>query len=95
MAVDKTKPDSKSVRDFHTNADTDGSPKALHHTLGPTSNQASPGNHTHDGGASAPIDATTLLVGTTLTGSKTTGDLTFRNSIVSALIKLGATDATS
>jgi hypothetical protein len=50
------KPSAKEVTTFHDNADTDGSTKALHHTLGPASNQASPGNHTHDGGASATLD---------------------------------------
>lgn len=50
------KPDSKAVREFHTNADTDGSPKAIHHTLGSGANQAAPGNHSHDGGQSVILD---------------------------------------
>lgn len=49
--------DAKEVREFHLRADTDGSPKAIHHTLGPGPNQAAPGNHTHDGGQSATLDA--------------------------------------
>jgi hypothetical protein len=32
----------------HQSADTDSSPTAIHHTLGPGANQAAPGNHTHD-----------------------------------------------
>jgi hypothetical protein len=47
------KPSAKEVREFHSNADTDGSAKALHHTLGPGPSQAAPGNHTHDAGASS------------------------------------------
>lgn len=46
---------SHIVRELHQNADTDGSPKAIHHTLGPGPNQAAPGNHSHDGGGSAEI----------------------------------------
>lgn len=36
-------------RKYHSRADTDSGPNSLHHTLGPKRNQASPGNHTHDG----------------------------------------------
>lgn len=36
-------------RKLHLRADTDMSPRSLHHTLGPKGNQASPGNHIHDG----------------------------------------------
>ena len=35
--------------------DTDGSHYASHHTLGPGQNQASPGNHSHDGGESVEL----------------------------------------
>ena len=37
------------VNDFHSNSDVDKSTLAQHHTLGPQPNQASPGDHTHDG----------------------------------------------
>lgn len=33
----------------HYRADTDSSQRSLHHTLGISRNQASPGSHTHDG----------------------------------------------
>jgi hypothetical protein len=33
----------------HYRADTDSSQKSLHHTLGPSRTQSSPGNHIHDG----------------------------------------------
>lgn len=36
-------------RKDHTRADTDMSPRSLHHTLGSKHNQASPGDHIHDG----------------------------------------------
>lgn len=36
-------------RKAHTRADTDLSPRSLHHTLGTKHNQASPGDHYHDG----------------------------------------------
>jgi hypothetical protein len=49
------RPSPREVQEFHTNADVDGSPKALHHTLGPGPNQASPGNHSHDAGASTAL----------------------------------------
>jgi hypothetical protein len=91
VAADK--PTSEAVRDFHTNSDLDGSVKAQHHTLGPNAFQASPGNHSHDGGSSQVLDLP--LAGYTVSGSKTTGDLAFRNSITAALVKLGATDGTT
>ena len=40
---------------IHNENDTDGGPKAIHHTLGSGPTQAAPGNHTHDGGSSATI----------------------------------------
>lgn len=33
----------------HQSSDADSGPKAQHHTLGPNRNQASPGDHIHDG----------------------------------------------
>jgi len=33
----------------HSSSDADSSPKSQHHTLGTARNQASPGNHIHDG----------------------------------------------
>ena len=37
------------VNDFHLNSDLDKSTLSQHHTLGPQPNQASPGDHSHDG----------------------------------------------
>lgn len=42
-------------RRAHDRADTDLSPRALHHTLGIKHNQASPGDHIHDGVTSKKI----------------------------------------
>jgi hypothetical protein len=36
----------------HAHSDVNGGPYAIHHNLGPGPNQASPGNHTHDGATS-------------------------------------------
>lgn len=66
--AESDKPAAKEVLNFHTHADTDGSPKAAHHTLGPTANQAAAGNHTHDGGQSAEL--TSLMENITVTGSR-------------------------
>lgn len=60
-------PSTKEVTAFHTKADTDGSPTSSHHTLGINRNQASPGNHVHDGKASPKIGRGLTL---TLTGAK-------------------------
>lgn len=73
---------------MHRNADTDSRREALHHTLGSNPNQASPGDHSHDG-----VDSMKLLAGTNITGSRTDG--TAVASIIMALQKLGAANGTS
>lgn len=40
---------SDLFRNAHKRSDVDATPKSLHHTLGEGSNQASKGNHNHDG----------------------------------------------
>lgn len=45
-------PNSTAVSKFHTNSDVDSSVVAQHHTLGIQHNQASPGDHKHDGKSS-------------------------------------------
>jgi hypothetical protein len=42
-------PDADAVNFFHLNSDRDAGPGALHHTLGLGQNQASAGNHRHNG----------------------------------------------
>ena len=81
---DKNSPKGEAVAKFHTNADTDSSRTALHHTLGPGANQAAKGNHTHDGN-----DSPQLLSGTSISGASTEVVL---DNVVKALIKLGAQD---
>lgn len=42
-------PNPDQVNEFHRYSDQDTSPEAQHHSLGNDPNQASPGNHNHDG----------------------------------------------
>lgn len=46
---------SVEVSKFHTNSDLDASVTGQHHTLGILHNQASPGDHKHDGKSSVRI----------------------------------------
>lgn len=43
------KPSPRIVNLFHSRSDKDSNQSAQHHTLGLDHNQASPGDHTHDG----------------------------------------------
>jgi len=81
-------PPTKVVEDFHKNVALDTRPEDKHHTLGLSPNQASPGNHTHNGS-----DSPLLLDGIVLTGSK--GGNAALLSVISALVRLGARDATT
>lgn len=44
-----TNPSPQEVRDFHTRSDADSATTAQHHTLGTKRNQATAGDHIHDG----------------------------------------------
>ena len=55
-------PSPEEVERLHQNADTDARKEAIHHTLGASENQASPGNHNHRGG-----DSVQLLGGVSIT----------------------------
>ena len=79
------KPSSQAVSDFHENSDLDSRAEAQHHTLGPNPNQASPGNHRHDGG-----DSALLLEGQVISGSRSTD--AWRISVNAILVRLGASD---
>lgn len=48
-------PSSVEVQRAHTNADVDASVTSMHHTLGISHNQASPGDHNHNGKSSRKI----------------------------------------
>ena len=85
---DNPKPEAQVVADFHQNADLDVRAESFHHSLGPSPTQASPGDHTHDGGTS-PL----LLAGLTITGSR--GGNVALVSIIQALVRLGATDSST
>lgn len=82
-------PSAPVVEKFHKNADTDVRRESIHHTLGPGQAQASPGDHTHDGGT-----ARKLLDGYILTGSKA-NPTTMWPSIIQCLVRLGADDNTT
>lgn len=53
-ATDNASP--QEVSQFHRQSDVNSSPLAQHHTLGIQPNQASPGDHTHDGKDSRLLD---------------------------------------
>ena len=82
-------PTTRVVNLFHKNADTDARPESAHHTLGPGNAQASPGDHTHDGGNSKKI-----LDGYALQGSKS-NFATVAPSLIAALKRLGMKDETT
>jgi hypothetical protein len=81
-------PIPEEVRHIHENADTDGSARAIHHTLGPGRDQAASGAHVHDGG-----DSKLILEGSSITGSRSGG--TALTSVIALLVQMGATDATT
>lgn len=87
-ALDKIPP-AHDVEEFHRNADTDKRPEAIHHRLGKGPNQASPGNHNHDG-----RDSTALLGGFTITGSRSTQTASVISQILVALEEIGLSDGT-
>lgn len=82
------RPDSKTINEFHSNDDVDKDSNAHHHTLGGGANQASPGSHRHDG-----TDSVQLLEGIEIAGSRG-GNLALQ-SVIQALVALGATDNTT
>jgi hypothetical protein len=82
------RPPNDVVERFHANASVDTKATDIHHTLGNKPNQAAKGYHTHNGS-----DSPQLLAGVILTGSK--GGNAALGSVISALVKLGATDNTS
>lgn len=80
------------VTELHRKSDTNLRPDSIHHTLGGRAVQGSPGDHTHDGGTSA------QLVATTISGSKTTSLATLAavvGSLIDSLAAIGITNATT
>ena len=80
--------DATQVDDFHEQSDLNTRSEEQHHTLGPSQNQAAPGNHNHDGGTSIP-----LWEGNTISGSR--GGNMALASVISILVQKGAVDATT
>lgn len=60
-------PTARQVNELHTKADVDASTSSFHHTLGIGHNQASPGDHSHDGNTSRLIGSGRKI---TITGAK-------------------------
>lgn len=84
-----TTPDQRTVERFHLHADTDIRDVSIHHTLGISPTQASPGAHTHDGGSSKKI-----LDGFTLSGSRASLAAVLPD-ILNCLVRLGAKNNTT
>jgi hypothetical protein len=80
---------AKQVTEFHTKDDLDSSQEAHHHSLGPKHDQAAAGDHSHKTGTGY----NPALKGVTITGSRGGGAALV--SVISALVKLGATDTTT
>lgn len=69
--ADSVRPSAREVRDFHSNSDLDAGAQAHHHSLGPNSNQASDGAHTHDGKSSKTVLLSDIVkTAPTVTGAK-------------------------
>lgn len=65
-------PSARQVNEVHTKADTDSGNTAIHHTLGIDHNQASAGDHSHDGITSRKVGAGQKLTCATLAGPDAT-----------------------
>ena len=85
----KTTPSPQDVNQFHSRDDCDSSALAHHHTLGVKHDQASPGDHKHDG-----VNSLKLMSGITITGSKG-GNAALGNLITALAAALGFTDGTT
>lgn len=84
-------PDPRSVNFFHTRADTDSGTGAIHHTLGIGHNQASPGDHVHDGKSSRKVGTGLNL---NVTGAKG-GNVALANLLTMLKNVLEFTDSTT
>ena len=78
---------SSEVNKFHGNSDIDSSVVSQHHTLGILHNQASPGDHTHNGKSSKRIGKGLDLAFPTTAGATYTQAQI--QSIINALRNLG------
>lgn len=94
-------PSAAQVNIAHRQSDLDSAPHSQHHTLGSSRNQASPGNHIHDGTTSPKIGAMTIgtsgnnpVPAFTLTGSKG-GNVALANLITFLKLHFNFTDSTT
>lgn len=76
---------------LHTRSDVDSAAHAQHHSLGPGRNQASPGDHIHDGAASKLIGNG---MGLSVTGAKG-GNVALANLIAMLKSVIAFTDTTT
>lgn len=90
----KNFPSPEDVLNIHMNSDVDASLFAQHHTLGSTGNQASPGDHKHDGASSNLLFDPNSDIATgdisTLAGLHTS-----MRAVLNALKKIGLSDTTT
>jgi hypothetical protein len=97
--LSQSAPPGKYVKWFHREADTDASELSEHHTLGNGRNQASAGNHRHDGKSGLRLfdSGEDRVTGAKyVNGTPATGDLVNLqnqiNALTALLVKLGAAD---
>ncbi len=83
------KASAKEVNDFHTNSDVDSSTQSYHHRLGNRRNQASQGDHRHDG-----ENGLKIMEGVTVTGAKA-GNAALTNLLTALAAALGFIDGTT
>lgn len=81
--------DPQTVAKFHEKSDVDSSQDAQHHTLGTKHDQASSGDHDHNGSNSKKI-----MTGVTITGAKG-GNVALANLLTALAANLGLTDNTT
>lgn len=84
-------PSPRTVNFFHTRSDVDSGPSAMHHSLGIGHNQASPGDHSHDGKSSRKVGTGLNL---TATGAKA-GNVALGNLITMLKNVIEFTDSTT
>jgi len=90
----KNFPSPEDVLNIHMNSDVDGSTFAQHHTLGPNANQASPGDHAHDGSSSNYLfDPDVDIAAGDI--STTAGLHTAMRAVLNAMKKIGLQDTTT
>jgi hypothetical protein len=80
---------AKDVEDFHRKSDLNKRPESQHHSLGNGANQASPGNHTHNG-----QNSLSLFSGLSITGSRSTNTADVLRQILIVLESVGLDDLT-